>query len=110
MSVELRRLRAESEAFAAAHLQECADELVEWAETACLRDGKVRELARKCAIWAGGREGLKVAERLVQRAALDFVVASGRDVRLNPHGQSQREEEMDADAAQRSSRRLSCGM
>lgn len=66
-------LRDASEAFAAANLRECADELLEWSATALLRNGKVRELAKLCAEWAGERDALSIAERIVQHAALRAV-------------------------------------
>lgn len=53
-----------------AHFNQCAAELVEWQNKAVLRDGKVRELAAKCAEWAGERDSLKIAERMVERTAL----------------------------------------
>lgn len=67
------KLRDESEKFAADHLRECAEELLEWSDTAILRDGKVRELAQLCAVWAGHHDALAIAESLIKRAALQFV-------------------------------------
>lgn len=72
--MDRKKLRDESEEFAATNLRECAEELMEWSETALLRDGKVRELARLCAVWAGDRDALPIAERIVQRAALRAAV------------------------------------
>ena len=73
--MDIKKLRDESEEFASANLRDCAEEILEWSDTALLRDGKVRELARMCAVWAGDRDALSIAERIVQRAALLAVVA-----------------------------------
>lgn len=72
--------RSESEQFATDHLAECAAELVEWQDKAVLRDGKVRELAAKCAEWAGEHDSLKIAERMVERTALKACAMAGGEV------------------------------
>jgi hypothetical protein len=56
--------------FAMANLQECAAELVEWRDTALLRNGKVRELARIFEA-VDATHALTLAEREVQHAALE---------------------------------------
>ena len=66
-----KKLRDESEAFAKRYLGECATELIEWGETSLLREGKVRELAKLCSAWAGSQDALPIAERMVNRAALN---------------------------------------
>lgn len=82
--MDRKKLRDESEEFAAANLRECAEELLEWSDTAFLRDGKVRELARLCAVWTGDRDALPIAERIVQRAALRAAVTP--NARLSRQG------------------------
>lgn len=62
--------RASCEQYAADHLHECAAELIEWHDTALLCNGRIRELAAMCAEWTGERDALRVAERMVERAAL----------------------------------------
>lgn len=72
--MDRKKLRNESEEFAAANLRECAEELLEWNNTGLLRDGKVRELARLCAVWAGDRDSLSISQRIVEHGALRAVV------------------------------------
>jgi len=71
--IDRNKFRAESEDFAKANLKECAIELLEWSETAILRDGKVRELAVLCKKWVDARDALNIAENVVKRAALEKV-------------------------------------
>lgn len=68
---ELKQLREECKAFAAKHLAECAAELIEWQDTAILREGKVRELSALCQGFIDNHDSLRVAESMVTRAALD---------------------------------------
>lgn len=71
------RLVAECNAFAEANLAACAAELLEWRhETGLLRDGAVRQLAALCALWAGATGALRIAERMVEDAALRVVAFS----------------------------------
>lgn len=71
--LNLKNEKAKCEAFATEHLAVCADELLEWRETAILKDGKVRELAQMVSEWAGTRDSLSLAERFVEVAALRYV-------------------------------------
>lgn len=71
--MDRKQLKRDSESFALVNLADCARELLEWQNTALLRDGKVRELGRMCAVWAGAENSLKIAESLVCRAALSKV-------------------------------------
>jgi hypothetical protein len=71
--IELNAAREAAESFCAANLKTCCAELVEWSRTALLRDGKVRELANLCAVYMGEYDSLKLAERMVQNAACEFV-------------------------------------
>ena len=89
-SEDRKKLRDESEAFAAAHMRDCAEELLEWSDTALLRDGKVRELARLCAVWAGDRDALPIAERIVQRAALRAVMTTNVGAKLETTAPAQK--------------------
>lgn len=73
VSNEPKAIMAQAEDFAKDHLRECAAELIEWSDTAVLKDGKVRELARLCSeMVPHACEGLKLAQRLVEREALLF--------------------------------------
>jgi len=67
--------------FAAEHVAECSDEILEWQNTGLLRDGKLRELG---VILQGLESGnhLGIAESLTVKAALALVV-NQRD-RLTP--------------------------
>lgn len=78
MSGGAKELKEESRQFAVEHLAECAAELIEWHDTARLRDGKVRELGKMCAEWVGEHDALRVAERMVEREALIACAAIGR--------------------------------
>ena len=71
--IERKSLRLKSEEFARENIKECSIELLEWHDEAVLRDGKIRELARLCKVWCGDNS-LRIAERLIERKALEFVV------------------------------------
>lgn len=73
---DIKQFRTEAEAFAKQHLSECSAELMEWQDTAILRDGKVRELALMCNRFTDGHSSLRVAESFVNRAAHEFVIAA----------------------------------
>lgn len=62
-------LREQARCFVRQHLGQCVAELVEWKETALLRQGRLRELADLCG-WAAP-DNMSVAEFLVVKAALD---------------------------------------
>lgn len=68
---DIMQFRVEAQAFAAEHLAECAAELIEWQDTAILRDGRVRELAAKCEKFISNHDSLPVAESLINRAAVE---------------------------------------
>lgn len=87
---EMKEFRAESRAFAAKHLKECAAEIIEWQDTAVLRDGRVRELAALCGKFIDNHDQLRVAESLINRAAIDAVApapaqAEPSDALPDPH-------------------------
>lgn len=65
-----KEVMAQAEAFVRENLSECAAELIEWIDTAVLRDGKVREAARILQPVLH-HDAIKVAERIVERAALE---------------------------------------
>lgn len=56
--------------FAREHLRECCMEMREWQDTALLRNGRVRELARM--LEPIGAQ-LRIAEGVIQRAAFDHI-------------------------------------
>jgi len=68
--MDLKQMRHESENFAEKNLAACAAELIDWQNNSVLCGGRVRELAALCAAWAGERDALKIAERMVENAAL----------------------------------------
>jgi hypothetical protein len=70
---EIREARDRIVAFANAHWRECAEELIEWQDTARLRDGKMRELAQLCEALEKSRS-MAVAEAYARRAIFDAVV------------------------------------
>jgi len=90
---DIKSARNQCRDFAKLHLKECCAELIEWQDTAILRDGRMRELAKLCNQWVDNHDGLRVAESFINRAAIDLVAApdSARDAaRLdwliaNPH-------------------------
>lgn len=59
---------AEMCAYTDLHLKELCEELIEWQDTALLRNGRLRELARMCTF--DDMNQLRQAERLVERAAI----------------------------------------
>jgi len=71
MSDELKEVRERGEAFAGEHVVECAAELLEWSNTALLRDGRIRELAKMLAK-LDEHHALPLAERFATRAALEL--------------------------------------
>lgn len=67
---ELRDALDEAKRFAREHLAECAGELIEWSDTARLRDGRVRELARLLTK-INQTDSLTLAENCVKRASIE---------------------------------------
>lgn len=65
----IKEKQVAAEAFCAANLRTCCEELVEWATTSVLRDGKVRELAAMFT-WADEIHQLRIAEATVKHAAM----------------------------------------
>lgn len=77
---DLKIIRKECQDFAKQHLKECCAELLEWQNTAILRDGRIRELASMCRKFVGDHDGLRVAESFVNRAAVERIAnGSGRE-------------------------------
>lgn len=74
------KTRDACKAFAATHLAQCAAELCTWQDTAILCDGRLRELAAMCSKFIDNHDGLRVAESMVNRAALDFALAGRQAV------------------------------
>jgi hypothetical protein len=74
---DVKEIMARAKVFAEENLQTLAAELVEWSETALLRDGMMRELARMLEP-VDSMHSLTIAERLVQHAALRRVAADQR--------------------------------
>jgi hypothetical protein len=68
-------VRDEARAFAAKHVKELSNELIIWADTALLPDGRLRALL---AIWAQVDESnaMSLAESTATRAAIDFAANS----------------------------------
>lgn len=60
--------------YTALHLKELCVELIEWHDTALLRDGRMRELAGLCTF--DDSNHIRQAERMIENAALR-VVAGG---------------------------------
>lgn len=75
MSAEMLQYRTDCQEFAALHLAECCAELIEWKDTAILRDGRVRDLSVLCAKFIARHDCLAVAESFINRAAMNSVVA-----------------------------------
>lgn len=73
---DILKFRRDAQAFAKAHLSECAAELIEWQNTAILRDGRVRELAKLCQQFMCNNDDLRVAESFINRAAVEFAAAA----------------------------------
>jgi len=68
MLIEARKRATE---FAKANLSSCASEILAMNESGVLKpDGKVRELAKLCAVFTGGHDPLGVAESIVKNLAL----------------------------------------
>lgn len=66
--IEARKRATE---FAKANLSTCASEILAMNESGVLKpDGKVRELAKLCAVFTGGHDPLGVAESIVKNLAL----------------------------------------
>lgn len=70
MDTDLRAKLDAAQAFADKHLAECCAEIMEWRDSAVLRDGRVRELATLCVPFSSKGDSLTVAERMVSRTAL----------------------------------------
>lgn len=64
--------RAQMSAFVEQHLAVLCQELAEWQDTALLRDGKMRELARLCTF---DTDQIRQAERMVEYAAIRAIAA-----------------------------------
>jgi hypothetical protein len=71
----LRDTRNRWETFAREHLKELVAEIIEWQDTALLRDGRVRELAAIIRT-VSDHHALKIAESAVTRAAMEHVALS----------------------------------
>lgn len=69
---EHRRVMEEGREYVKAHLAECAREMLEWYDTALLRDGRMRELAKILKPISPNYDSLGLAESLVRRAALEL--------------------------------------
>ena len=67
---DTKRMRDESIEYAEKNLVECAKELLAWKDTGILVNGHVRELASMCATWSSQHDSIKMAETLIERAAL----------------------------------------
>jgi len=76
MTIDIKVFRSEAQAFAKEHLAECAAEIIEWQDTAILRDGRVRELAAKCDKFIANHDALRVAESFINRAAVERVAST----------------------------------
>ncbi len=68
---KLREARTAAEEFAKGNASECAAEIINWQDTAILKDGKVRDLAVLCAKYVGGDHALRAAESLIHRACME---------------------------------------
>lgn len=71
-STDPKAIMSQAESFVKEHLRECATEMIEWADTSTLKEGKLRELGRLCDQFMPKGEGLRMAQRLVEREALLF--------------------------------------
>lgn len=72
MTIDGPEKMRECQRFAADNIIECVAELLEWQDSAVLRDGKIRQLAEMIRP-LDEVHSLKVAQRTVERAALEFV-------------------------------------
>lgn len=68
---DIKTTRDACRKFAEDNLCECCIELAEWQDTAILRYGLVRELAGMCNAFISNHDGLRMAESLINRAAVD---------------------------------------
>jgi hypothetical protein len=68
---KLHRARDSGRLFAEQHVRELAMEILEWQNTALLRDGKLRELAHILKA-LDASHALKIAENFAIRAALEL--------------------------------------
>jgi hypothetical protein len=66
----------DAKAYAALHIAEMVEEMIEFQDSGILKDGKVRQLAEICRIFAA-TSNLSVAQSLVTRAAYDFISQLG---------------------------------
>lgn len=67
-----------AEQFANDHIVDLSREVLAWEKTATLEDGKMRELQGLCAVYAGERTALAVAQGLVHSAAMTKVAQLGQ--------------------------------
>lgn len=104
----MTKLDTAAKQFAATHTRELAGEILEWQDTAILRDGKLRELAKLCDFAA--HDALKVAEHYAERAIMrSHFEAQGLEVVAQQWDGCNYEgvgESIDIGAAIRSQRRL----
>ena len=63
-------------AFARANLSACCAELIEWGITGVLVDGKMRELAALTRLYSNEYECLRVAEDMIEKLAIKYVVGN----------------------------------
>jgi hypothetical protein len=68
---ELKAVRDAATAYAREHARELATELLEWSDTALLRDGRVRELAQMLQV-LDAAHALTLARSFAERAALEL--------------------------------------
>jgi hypothetical protein len=74
---QLRAISDRAKEFAKQHIVEISEEILEWRNTALLKEGRVRELAGILRPLAGSY-ALNVAESYAQSAAFEFVVQQGK--------------------------------
>jgi hypothetical protein len=70
-ATKLHRVRERGRLFAEQHVHELAMEILEWQNTAVLRDGKLRELAHILEA-LDASHALKIAENFAIRASLEL--------------------------------------
>jgi hypothetical protein len=73
---DLKKIREAARQFAADNIAECAVEILEWHDTAILRDGKVRELAYMLRPLFNDADNLRGAESFINVEALKFAARS----------------------------------
>lgn len=78
---DLKTIRQQCKDFAKLHLKECCAEILEWQDTAVLRDGKVRELAAMVGGFISNHDTLRVAESFISRAAIEAATAAPTDAK-----------------------------